>query len=168
LVTYDKTPDYLGFIGRHLKFERYKCLRVLELAGPSMKTRRTIGVVTIAILLGLATILIFAMRIPPSEKGGAGTSSSGLVSQSSIAAPTTGGVRGNASLFFAMDVIPSDLLVPVGGNGNYTLVIHPGADVAGPYTALVKAPTGFSFRIDPTLMALSSSQAAAADVQVRS
>ncbi len=131
--------------------------------------RTTIGLAAIVILLGLAAVLVILGRPPPSEtKSEVASSTAGFSSQFGSGTVVTSGVGGNASLYFALGIVPADLLVPVGGSGNYTLVVHPIGGIAGPYTASVKAPPGLSFKIDPTTLTLSASVRIGADFQVRS
>jgi hypothetical protein len=146
----------------------HKFRRIREGTCARLNTKTAIGL-AIVILLGLATVLIIVSPTLLSKAKFAADSTSKSLSQSgSDTTVRSGGVGTNASLYFAIESVPQDLLVPVGGSEIYTLVIHPGGGVNGSYAASVKAPAGMSFTFDPTVVTLSASTRVGVDMRVGS
>lgn len=50
-----------------------------------------------------------------------------------------------ASFFLAMNVIPTNRLVPLGGVANFTIALYNGGDLSGNYSLSAAAPSGLSF-----------------------
>jgi hypothetical protein len=72
------------------------------------------------------------------------------------------------SFFLAMNVIPTNRLVPVGGIANFTVVLYNGGDLTGNYSLSAIAPLGLSFQSGPSPIAISGVGPHAGRMTVRS
>ncbi len=108
-----------------------------------MSSNKPIAVVVIVALLGFAVLtLIFGGAIAGSTKRGV-TTTSMSESQTSSTSVTSG--NNLNSFYLAMNVIPTNRLVPLGGNMNFTVVLYNGGDLTGNYSLSAVAPSGLSF-----------------------
>jgi plastocyanin len=111
------------------------------------------GIVVIVALLGFAVLaLIFGGAIAGPTKGGVTTTS---VSESQASSTSVASGNGPKSFYLAMNVIPTNRLVPLGGNTNFTVVLYNGGDLTGNYSLSAVAPSGLSFVSDALPVAIS-------------
>jgi plastocyanin len=113
-----------------------------QLQTTETQLNKPVAVIVIAILLGLGFLaLALGGTIAGSTKSSSTTSSSNepYTSSTSVAS-------GNSynSFYLAMNVIPTNRLVPLGGNTNFTVVLYNGGDLTGNYSLSAVAPSGLS------------------------
>ncbi len=73
-----------------------------------------------------------------------------------------------ASLYMAMNILPTYRLVPVGGNANFTLVLYSGDELRGNYSISAIAPPGLAFTFGPVPFPVSGAGPHFGDMTIRS
>jgi plastocyanin len=118
--------------------------------------KKSVVAVVIAVLSGLGlAVLAFGGAFAGSTVGHIATtttnsngSQTATTSTSGSQVSSTGVASGNTSNSFYMDMnlIPTNPLIPVGGNANFTVILYNTANLTGSYSLSATAPSGLSFK----------------------
>jgi plastocyanin len=132
----------------------------------AVRLNKLIAVVVIVVLVGLGgTAFIFGGTLARPTTGGLTTTNSkeSQASSTSIASGNT-----SNSFYIAMNVIPTNRLIPLGGIANFTVVLYNGGDLTGNYSLSATSPSGLSPQAGAIPVAISGAGPHAGQLRISS